>query len=41
MDARGLNPADTQRARVAGGTDLAQLNKWFEGWTRTKDMSTG
>jgi hypothetical protein len=30
LDGRGLQPTDAQRAQVAGSTDLAQLNKWFD-----------
>jgi hypothetical protein len=30
LDVRGLNPTDAQRAQVAGSSDLAQLNKWFD-----------
>jgi hypothetical protein len=30
LDGRGLRPTDAQRAQVAGSTDLAQLNKWFD-----------
>jgi hypothetical protein len=30
LDVRGLNPTENQRAQVAGSTDLAQLNLWFD-----------
>ena len=30
LDGRSLNPTDTQRAQVAGCTDLPQLNRWFD-----------
>ena len=30
LDGRGLKATEAQRAQVTGGTDLAQLNRWFD-----------
>jgi hypothetical protein len=30
LEGRGLNPTDVQRTKVAGSTDLAELNLWFD-----------